>query len=50
MLRNEQSDEIMLTEIKRGYNDDKLFKLVIEDAQHHQMFTVTNGIIWKKNL
>lgn len=49
-LRNERSDELILAEIKEGYTNDKLFRLVIEDAQHHQTFTVTNGIIWKKNL
>ncbi len=40
----------MLTKIKKGYNDDKLFKLVIEDVQKYQTFTITNGIIWKKNI
>ncbi len=49
-LRNKHTDEIMIAEIKKGYDDDKLFKLVMEDSRRYQTFKITDGIIWKKNL
>ncbi len=40
----------MIAKIKKGYDDDKLFKLIMEDSRCYQTFKVADGIIWKKNL
>ena len=36
-------------DIRRGYQNDKVFKLVLEKPEDHPSFCIQNGYIWKKN-
>jgi hypothetical protein len=51
-LRKEDTteDRILLSRIRNGYKNDKLFKIVIGNAKQFPSFTEDNGILRRKNL
>lgn len=42
-------DDCFLETIKRGYEDDSFFKMIVEDPTANQAFEVKDGLVWMKN-
>ncbi|PBK70532.1 hypothetical protein ARMSODRAFT_884781, partial [Armillaria solidipes] len=43
-----ESDEFV-TAIKKGYTEDKMMKIVMENPTEHTLFRIKDGMIWTKN-
>ena len=44
----DSNDSRILRKIKKGYTNDKLFCLILENVETYPAFTISKGIIWKK--
>jgi hypothetical protein len=42
-------NDTFIEDMKLGYNEDKLFSLVIKEPKHYKQFVVRNDLVWTKN-